>query len=145
VSDVVDSLITQHHRIQELAREIEQSTGADRGRLFAEFDLLVNLHEIGDRTVVHPAARDSTPTAEPIVVACMVEEGAILRGLGELHEIGVGDRAFTTKFSDLHQIIAAHNAREERDEFPLMRLFVKPQRLHMLVGQLHDIQVMSLA
>jgi hypothetical protein len=145
VSDVVDFLITQHDRIQELAREVEHSAGGERVRLFAEFDLLVNLHEIGDRTVVHPAARDSTPIAEEIVVACMAEEGAILRRLGELHEIGVGDAAFARKFAFLQQAIATHNAHEERDEFPLMRLYVKPQRLHMLVGQLHDIQVMGVA
>ena len=145
MSDVVDLLITQHDQIRELARAVERAPGGERARVFAEFDLLVNLHEIGDRTVVHPAARDSTPTAEAVVVACMAEEGAILRALGELHEIGVGAASFVSKFGHLSGIIAAHNAREERDEFPLMRLYVKPQRLHMLVGQLHDIQVMGVA
>ena len=143
MSDVVDFLITQHDQIQQLGHELERNGGDDRRRLFAEFDLRVNLHELGDRTVVHPAARDSTPTGDAIGVACMAEESSILRRLGELHEAGVDDAGFDRGFALLREQLSAHNAHEERDEFPLLRLYVKPQRLHMMVGQLHDVQVMG--
>jgi hypothetical protein len=143
VSDVVDFLIGQHDRMRELSLDIPVASGPAKHRLFAEFDALVNVHEFGDRTVVHPAARDSTPAGDAIGVACMVEEGAIERGLAELHERGVGDATFDVRFATLTRALLQHNAHEERDEFPLLRLYVRPQRLHMMVGQLHDVQTMD--
>ena len=145
MSDVVDVLLAQHDRMLTLCADVERSGGADKRRLFAELDLLVNLHELGDRRIVHPAARDSTPSGDAIGLACMVEEGGIERAMAELREIGVGDATFDVKFAAVHRAITEHDAHEERDEFPLLRLYVKPQRLHMMVGQLHDMQVMGVA
>jgi hypothetical protein len=143
VTDVVDVLRTQHDQMRRLCGDVERAGGADKKRLFAELDLLVNLHELGDRTIIHPATRDSTPSGDAVGVACMVEEGNIERAIAELHALGVDDTAFDVKFAAVHAAILDHHAHEERDEFPLLRLYVKPQRLHMMVGQLHDIQVMG--
>jgi hypothetical protein len=143
VTDVVDVLRTQHDQMRRLCGDVQRAAGADRKRLFAELDLLVNLHELGDRTIIHPAARDSTPAGDAVGVSCMVEEGDIERAIAELHALGVDDVAFDAKFASVHAAILDHDEHEERDEFPLLRLYVKPQRLHMMVGQLHDIQVMG--
>jgi hemerythrin superfamily protein len=143
VSDVVDVLVAEHERIRLLAADVSSAGPADKARAFARFAHLVTVHEIGDRTVVHPAARDSTPAANPIAVACMAEEGEIERALDSLQVLGVEDVRFDAKFADLHRAVLDHDAHEERDEFPLMRLYVRAQRLHMMVGQLHDIEVMA--
>jgi hypothetical protein len=143
VTDVVDVLRTQHDQMRRLCGDVQRAAGADKKRLFVELDQLVNRHELGDRTIIHPAVRDSTPAGDAIGVACMVEEGDIERALAELRALGVDDVAFDTKFAAVHAAILDHDDHEERDEFPLLRLYVKPQRLHMMVGQLHDTQVMG--
>jgi hypothetical protein len=145
MSDVVDVLIGQHDRMRELCDDIASATGAAKHRLFAELDVLVNVHEFADRTVVHPAARDSTPAGDAVGVACMAEEGAIERTIAELHELGAGAATFDARFAALRRALLAHHAHEERDEFPLMRLYLRPQRLHMMVGQLHDVQTMGVS
>jgi hypothetical protein len=37
-----------------------------------------------------------------------------------------------------------HGARQERDEFPLLRNYVPAQRLHMMTGAMHDVRIMAL-
>jgi hypothetical protein len=143
VTDVVDVLVAEHERMRQLAADVLKAGSADKGRLFARFEHLVTVHEIGDRTVVHPAAREGTPAADAVAFACMAEEGEIERALDELHVIGVEDARFDAKFADLRLAVLDHDAHEERDEFPLLRLYVRAQRLHMMVGQLHDIEVMA--
>jgi hemerythrin superfamily protein len=143
VTDVVDVLVAEHERIRQLCADVLTAGPADKGRVFAQLERVVLAHETGDRALVHPAARESTPTADAVAVACMTEEGEIERALGDLHEIGVDDGRFDAKFAGLRRVILDHNAHEERDEFPLLRLFVRAQRLHMMVGQLHDIEVMA--
>ena len=143
MSDVIEVLITQHDRMRQLCADVQGAAVADKRRHFNQLNELVNRHELGDRTLVHPTARDATPAGAAIGVACMVAGGNIERALAELHELGVDDPAFETRFAAVHRAILDHHAHEERDEFPLLRLFVNTQRLHMMVGQLHDIQVMG--
>jgi len=143
MSDVVDVLITQHNRMRQLCDDVQAAAGADRARLFDQLNELVNRHERGDRKLVHPAARDATPAGAAIGMACLVAEGNIERALAELHAAGVDDAAFDANFALLRRSILEHDEHEESAEFPLLRLFVNTQRLHMMVGQLHDIQVMG--
>jgi Hemerythrin HHE cation binding domain len=143
MSDVVDFLIGQHDRMRGLCDEVAVAAGPERHRLFAELGQLVNAHEFGDRTVVHPAARDSTPAGDAVGVACMAEEGRIERAIDDLQDLGTGHATFEARFAALRRAVLEHNEHEERDEFPLLRLYVRPQRLHMMVGQLHDVQTMG--
>jgi hypothetical protein len=143
VSDVVDVLVTQHTRMRQLCADVQRADRADKAPLFDQLGELVTRHERGDRLLVHPAARDATPAGAAIGVACLVAEGDIERALADLRVAGVGDPGFDAGFAALQRRVLEHNAHEERDEFPLLRLFVNTQRLHMMVGQLHDIQVMS--
>jgi hypothetical protein len=43
----------------------------------------------------------------------------------------------------VHGAILRHIEHEERDEFPVLRRYVGTQRRHMMVGELHDLQVMA--
>jgi hypothetical protein len=51
--------------------------------------------------------------------------------------------SFDSKFAMVHQAIHDHTAHEERDEFPILRRYVSTQRLHMMTGELHDVDVMG--
>jgi hypothetical protein len=143
--DIVDVLREQHDQIHQLCAGVERDGGAHKQRLFAELDRQVNLHELGDRRVVHPATRNTTAAGDRVGLACMIEEGNIERTLADLKDIGVGHATFDRRFAALHQAILAHNGHEERDEFPLIRLYVRAERLHTMASELHDVQVMGVS
>jgi hypothetical protein len=142
-TDVVDVLLHQHDRMRRLCALVREAEGADKRLLFAELDREVSEHELGDEAVVHPAAREGTAFADAVSVACRREEGDIGRDLAELRVLGVRDASFESRFAAVDRAIHEHTAREERDEFPLLRLYVSTQRLHMMVGQLHDVKIMA--
>ena len=141
--DVVDVLARQHDEIRRLGDGVRHSDAAGKGRLFAEFGDLVDRHELADRQIVHPAVRNTGAPGDEMGVARTAEEGGIDRALGELRALGTGDPAFDGKFEALQQILSDHNEHEERDEFPLLRRYLTASRLHMMAGELHDLQVMA--
>jgi len=142
-SDVIDLLLAQHDEIRRLCAGVERSRGAERERRFTELALLVHQHERGERAVVHPAARNGTTIGDEVGVARMLEGAAIQRSLATLHDLGTRHSGFETGFASLYRAILEHATREELDEFPLLRLHVPVQRLHMMAGELHDVQVMD--
>jgi hypothetical protein len=141
--DVVDVLVRQHEEIRRLGDGVRRSGAAGKSRLFAEFGDLVRRHELGDRQIVHPAVRNTGAPGDEMGVARTAEEGGIDRALGELHALGTGDPAFDGKFEALQQVLGDHNDHEERGEFPLLRRYLTTSRLHMMAGELHDLQVMA--
>jgi hypothetical protein len=144
VPDVIHVLLPQHDEMRRLCADIRQASDTDKKRLFAELYQLVNVHELGDLAVVHPAARRNTANGNTVAVDCMTEGGDIARALAELHALGVEHATFDSKFAIVHQAIHDHTAHEERDEFPILRRYVSTQRLHMMAGELHDIEVMRI-
>ena len=143
VPDVIHAVLHDHDQMRRLCTDVRQADGADKKRLFAELYQVVNVHELGDLAVVHPAARGNTANGERTAVACMTEGADIARALAELHALGVDHATFDSKLAMVHQAIHDHTAHEERDEFPLLRRYVSIQRLHMMAGELHDVQVMG--
>lgn len=141
--DIVDVLIEQHDHLRRLCADVERSRGPARRLLFAELNRLVNVHERGERTIVHAATRNSGAAGDAVGVACMAEEGAIERAFAALAALGVEHASFDDRFAAAHHALLAHNDHEERDEFPLLRNHVGTQRRHMMVGELHDLQVMT--
>jgi hypothetical protein len=141
--DVIDLLMKQHDEIRRLCASVERSRGPERAQRFAELAELVHLHERGARTVVHPATRNGTGNA--VGVARMLEGAAIERSLTTLHNLGTRHPDFDNGFATLYRAILEHATREELDEFPILRVQVPVQRLHMMAGELHDVQVMGAA
>ena len=141
VPDVIHALLHDHDQMRRLCTDVRQA--ADKKGLFAELYQVVNVHELGDLAVVHPAARGNTANGDRTAVACMTEGADIARALAELHALGVEHPTFDSTFAMVHQAIRDHTAHEERDEFPLLRRHVSIQRLHMMAGELHDVQVMG--
>jgi aminoglycoside phosphotransferase len=143
VPDVIHAVLHDHDQMRRLCTDLRQADGADKKRLFAELYQVVNVHELGDLAVVHPAARGNTANGDRTAVACMTEGADIARALAELHALGVEHATFDGKLAAVHQAIRDHTAHEERDEFPVLRRYVSIQRLHMMAGELHDVQVMG--
>jgi hypothetical protein len=143
VPDVIHVLLHQHDEMRRLCTDVREASDIDRKRLFAELYQLVNVHELGDLAVTHPAARGNTANGDRATVACMTEGGDIARALTELLALGVEHTAFDSKFAVVDQAIRDHTAHEERDEFPLLRRYVPIQRLHMMAGELYDVGVMG--
>jgi hypothetical protein len=143
VPDVIHVLLHQHDEMRRLCTDVRQTSGTDRKGLFAELYQLVNVHELGDLAVVHPAARGRTANGDKAAVDCMTEGADIARALAELHALGVEHATFDSKFAIVDQAIHDHTAHEERDEFPILRRYVSIQRLHTMAGELHDVDVMG--
>jgi hemerythrin HHE cation binding domain-containing protein len=143
--DIVDVLLDQHDQMRHLCAAVDKADGADKVRLFARLGRPLSLHELSDRRVVHPATRNSTREGDRVGVACMVEDRNIKRGVAELLVLGVGDVAFDGRFTRLRHAIADHTAHEERDEFSILRRYVTTSRLHMMVGEVRDVQTMGAA
>ena len=143
VPDVIHAVLHDHDQMRRLCTGLRQTDGADKQGLFAELYQLVNVHELGDLAVVHPAARGNTADGDRTAVACMTEGANIARALAELHALGVEHATFDSKLAMVHQAIHDHTAHEERDEFPVLRRYISIQRLHMMAGELHDVQVMG--
>jgi hypothetical protein len=143
VPDVIQVLLQEHNEMRRLSTDVRQAGETDKKGLFAELYQLVNVHELGDLAVVHPAARGKTANGDRTVLACMTDGGDIARALAGLHALGVEDVTFDSKFAIVHEAIHDHTAHEERDEFPLLRRYVSIQRLHMMAGELHDVEAMG--
>lgn len=142
--DVVDVLSGEHDEIRRLCAAVERSPDEQRERRFAELSRVVHLHEYGARAVVHPAARNAT-AGDMIGTNRLLEENAIGLSLAALESLGASHPSFGQRFVALHRAILEHMTREELDEFPLLRRHVPAQRLHGMVGELHDVQVMAAA
>jgi hypothetical protein len=141
--DVIDVLLSQHVEIHRLCAKVQEAGGAERQQLFDALARLVHLHEVGERSVAHRAVRSSNKLGDEVGRACMLEERTIDLAIDELQGLGVEHADFDAGFASLRQAIADHAAREERDEFPLLRRYVPVDRLHMMAGELHDIQLMA--
>jgi hypothetical protein len=143
VPDVLDLALGQHGQIRRLCGQVGETGEVGRELRFAELARLVNIHERGDLAVIHPMARSHTTAGDEVVVTCMAEEGSIEREFAGLLALGVDHVDFEPRFAALKIAIDNHLAYEEREEFTLLRLYVQPQRLHMMAGQLHDVQMMD--
>ncbi|MFI5889627.1 hemerythrin domain-containing protein [Actinoplanes sp. NPDC051513] len=143
--DVVDVLLEQHDELRRLCAAVERSPGDEKARRFDDLVEAFRLHERGEQSVVHPAARDSSAAGNRIGLARMTEENSIERSFEGLRNLGAGHPVFDRAFTPVYRAVLEHLTREELDEFPVLRLYVPVQRLHMMVGELHDIQVMDAA
>jgi Hemerythrin HHE cation binding domain len=142
-SDVVDVLLQQHDQMRRLCADVARAGGADQRRLFAELERQVNVHERSEGRITHAATRGATPAGDAIGRARMTEEREIEWAIGELHTIGAGDATFGDRFAELRNALTEHMSREESDEFPYLRQFLSPAKLHRMAAEMHDLQVMS--
>lgn len=119
-ADVVDLLIAQHRRIEDLFQAL-RSGSEDKRNLFDELVRLLAVHETAEEEVVHPAAQRAQFGAKPMVENRLAEENQAKNDLAELYDLGVDHPEFDEKLSTFAQAVLDHAHHEENEEFPLLR------------------------
>lgn len=127
--DVVDFLLAQHARIEELFTTVVTAAGEARSHAFEELVRLVAIHETAEGEVVHPLARAGIEAGDEVVAARLAEERAASELLTALYARGVTDPGFDAGIATLRDAVLAHATYEERYEFPQLRQQVAADRL----------------
>lgn len=140
--DIVDVLLDQHQKVRQLCVDVQGASGEDKTRLLGDLARLVYVHEYGERTVVHPVTRDHTTGGDPVGRACQAEGERASRAVAELRDLGVDHPGFAAKFAAFREAVLIGEAHEERDEWPLLRRYVRTQRLHMMANEIRNVQAM---
>ena len=117
--DVVDLLMAQHARIEDLFREVLDAVDDHKHAAFEELVQLLSVHETAEEQIVHPLAR--TAGEGDLVDARLEEERQAKEMLQQLYEAGPGARDFDTRLLNLRLVVLGHAKREERYEFPQLR------------------------
>jgi hemerythrin superfamily protein len=140
-ADVIDLLLHQHHEVKRSLAEVETLEGDSKMAAFSRLEKLLSSHENAEQEVVHPVTRDQA--GNPGLAHDLVQdEDEATAVMSELHALGAGNPEFDPKFSSLRDAVLGHNAREESEEFPLLRRTQSAQRLEELADDLRAVQSM---
>jgi hypothetical protein len=130
--DVVDLLLTQHARIEELFTLVAGSSGDTRREAFEDLVQLLAIHETAEEEVVHPLAREIVGDFDAVVDERLEEERQAKEMLKRLVDGDLDDEAFLTTLLLLRNAVLTHARHEERYEFPYLRAKVSKTRLRAL-------------
>ncbi|MGC4807922.1 hemerythrin domain-containing protein [Micromonospora sp. DT233] len=131
--DVVDLLLEQHARIEQLFLLVIGGTGEVRRDAFDDLVKLLAVHETAEEEVVHPLARDLPGGGgDAMVDERLAEERQAKETLQTLIAGGVDADGFDTGIILLRDAVLTHARYEERYEFPLLRQHVPADRLRAL-------------
>jgi hypothetical protein len=139
IGDVVDVLLGQHALIEEQFLAVSTASGkAARRRAFEELARLLVVHETIEQSLVHPAASESIDSGTEVTADRLAEEERADGMLREMFEIDVDDPDFPRLLAGLREAVLSHATREERYEFPRLRVAVPDERLAAAVRQAFD-------
>jgi hemerythrin superfamily protein len=141
--DLVDLLLTQHARIEDLFTLVAGSTGDARRGAFEELARLLTVHEMAEQEVVHPLVRGLGDSAG-IVDDRLAEERQANETLAELRDADIDSDAFTTTLLLLREAVLTHARHEERYEFPQLRARVPAERLRALAEEVRGTETKAL-
>ncbi|MFY1627567.1 hemerythrin domain-containing protein [Micromonospora sp. WMMD735] len=131
--DVVDLLLAQHARIEQLFLLVIGGTGDARRDAFDDLVKLLAAHETAEEEVVHPLARTLPGGGgDAMVEDRLDEERQAKQTLKTLIAGGVDADGFDTGIILLRDAVLTHARYEERYEFPQLRQHVPAERLHSL-------------
>ncbi|MEV4481623.1 hemerythrin domain-containing protein [Micromonospora coxensis] len=130
--DVVDLLLAQHARIEQLFLLVIGSTGETRRDAFDDLVKLLAAHETAEEEVVHPLARTLPGGSDAMVDDRLDEERQAKETLKTLIAGGVDADGFDVGIILLRDAVLTHARYEERYEFPRLRQHVPADRLRSL-------------
>lgn len=130
--DVVDLLLTQHARIEELFTLVAGASGRPREEAFEDLVRLLAVHETAEEEVVHPLSRGLVDGGDARVDDRLDEERQAKQMLNDLIKAGVDDPGFDMAFLLLRDAVLTHARHEERYEFTQLRAKVPADRLRAL-------------
>jgi hemerythrin superfamily protein len=134
--DVVDVLLAQHARIEDLFHQVLTGRGDSRRVAFDRLVRLLAVHETAEEEIVHPTARVSMPDGPGVVDDRLAEEREAKEVLAQLQELDPDDPRFEPVFGELRMAVLQHAKREERYEFPRLRHHLTPERLRTMAAAL---------
>jgi hemerythrin superfamily protein len=132
--DVVDLLLTQHARIEELFLLVSGGNGDVRRDAFNDLVRLLAVHETAEEEVVHPLSRTLPGDNEAMIDERLAEERAAKETLKALVDGGVDADGFDAGILVLRTSVLEHARYEERYEFPRLRQHVPADRLRQLAA-----------
>lgn len=142
--DVVDLLLTQHARIEELFLLVSGGDGEARRDAFDQLVRLLAVHETAEEEVIHPLARELPGGgADERVDERLAEERAAKEMLRELVDGGVAADGFEAGILLLRDAVLTHARHEERYEFPLLRQHVPVERLRRLAAAVRAAEALA--
>ena len=131
--DVVDLLLVQHARIEELFLLVTGGTGETRRQAFDDLVHLLAVHETAEEELIHPLVR-TLPGAggDALVEDRLTEERQAKETLATLIDGGVDADGFDAGVLLLREAVLQHARHEERYEFTQLRQHVPAERLRRL-------------
>lgn len=130
--DVIDLLLAQHARIEELFLEVLNSTGTGRREAFDELVHLLAVHETAEEEILHPFARGVIESGDAVIDDRLAEERLAKEQLADLYERGTDAPDFDLRLIALRDAVLAHATAEERYEFTQVRAHVGPATLRAM-------------
>jgi hypothetical protein len=141
--DIVDVLRREHEQIRQLYLDVRAAPRGRKRHPLAALQRAVHLHQFGERTVAHPALRNSGPTGDAIALAGQAKGADLERSLTELGRLGVEHPEFDARIAALADAWPHHASDQEKDDFPLLCQQVPAQRLHMMASAMQDARIMA--
>jgi len=141
--DVIDLLLAQHARIEELFRTVAAAEGKPKRLAWQELVELLAVHETAEEEIVHPLARGSIDAGDDVIDARLAEEHEAKELLKDLIELGTDDPDFDVRLSQLKVAVLEHATREERYEFMQLRAALPAKRLVTLAGALRAAEAVA--
>ncbi|SCF11326.1 Hemerythrin HHE cation binding domain-containing protein [Micromonospora purpureochromogenes] len=133
--DVVDLLLAQHARVEQLFLLVIGDTGDTRREAFDDLVRLLAAHETAEEEVIHPLARTLPGGGGGAMVDDRLdEERQAKETLKTLIASGVDADGFDTGIILLRDAVLTHARYEERYEFPRLRQHVPADRLRTLAA-----------
>ncbi|MEV5768483.1 hemerythrin domain-containing protein [Micromonospora sp. NPDC052213] len=132
--DVIDVLLAQHARIEDLFAATLNSRGDERRERFDELVRLLAVHETAEEEIVHPYAQVTIDSGPAVVADRLAEERRAKQMLAELYENGTDTTDFDRRLIALRDAVLTHAKHEERYEFTYLRAAVDPEQLHAMAA-----------
>jgi hemerythrin superfamily protein len=142
--DVVDLLLAQHARIEQLFLLASGTAGETRRDAFDDLVRLLAVHETAEEELIHPIVR-TLPGAggDALVDDRLAEERQAKETLAVLIDGGVDAEGFDAGILLLREAVLEHARHEERYEFTQLRQHVPAERLRRLAGALQAAEAVA--
>lgn len=120
-SDIVSLLGADHHQIESLLSQWDQTSTDQRPEYFRGLVRTLVQHEVAEEVVVYPTVRSDAPQGDREADARLAEQAEAEELLATMENLDPESNEFVQKFTKLRSAVLAHAQAEESSVFPLLR------------------------
>lgn len=120
MTDIIDELVRDHRGLCEVFAALRHSA-RDREALFRDLVAALARQQVIEESLVHEVVLEELPEERPLVAELVREQRAHERRLAFIADLDVEAPEFVQQLRLLERAVVDHFAREEREEFPLLR------------------------